>query len=203
MCIRDRSPDDLLAAVRKGYGGQGGPLTPLSLSTSGKSAPVEELRANAILKGLDNMNMYRIAAFKTPFSMPVRDAVRYTSGFGGRDDPLGRGFRPVSYTHLDVYKRQVQNQPITGAENIHQIRHMQITHAAVFGQQQPRRGTGPGGPCRNQRLGQIKVEIGQVHWPEPFRTGGPLRKISRNMPGVRIERGLTSIWGSSAVPRRV
>ena len=87
------SPDDLLNAVRKGYGGQGGPLTPLSLSTSGKSPSVEELRANAILKGLDNMNMYRIAAFKTPFSMPVRDAVRYTSGFGGRDDPLGRGFR--------------------------------------------------------------------------------------------------------------
>ena len=87
------SPDDLLATVRKGYGGQGGPLTPLSLSTSGKSPSVEELRANAILKGLDNMNMYRIAAFKTPFSMPVRDAVRYTSGFGGRDDPLGRGFR--------------------------------------------------------------------------------------------------------------
>jgi murein DD-endopeptidase MepM/ murein hydrolase activator NlpD len=87
------SPDDLLATVRKGYDGQGGPLTPLSLSTSGQNPSPEELRANAILKGLDNMNMYRIAAFKSPFSMPVRDAVRYTSGFGGRNDPLGRGFR--------------------------------------------------------------------------------------------------------------
>jgi murein DD-endopeptidase MepM/ murein hydrolase activator NlpD len=53
----------------------------------------EEIRANAILKGLDNMNLYRIAAFKSPFSMPVRDAVRYTSGFGGRNDPMGRGYR--------------------------------------------------------------------------------------------------------------
>ena len=87
------SPDDLLNSVRKGYSGQGGPLTPLSLSTSGQSPSPEELRANAILKGLDNMNLYRIAAFKTPFSMPVKDAVRYTSGFGGRNDPLGRGFR--------------------------------------------------------------------------------------------------------------
>lgn len=86
-------PDDLLNSVRKGYSGQGGPLTPLSLSTSGQAPSPEELRANAILKGLDNMNLYRIAAFKTPFSMPVKDAVRYTSGFGGRNDPLGRGFR--------------------------------------------------------------------------------------------------------------
>lgn len=87
------SPDDLLSSVRKGYSGQGGPLTPLSLSTSGQSPSLEELRANAILKGLDNMNLYRIAAFKSPFSMPVHDAVRYTSGFGGRRDPMGRGYR--------------------------------------------------------------------------------------------------------------
>jgi murein DD-endopeptidase MepM/ murein hydrolase activator NlpD len=39
------------------------------------------------------MNLYRIAAFKTLFAMPVRTAVRYTSGFGGRNDPLGRGYR--------------------------------------------------------------------------------------------------------------
>ena len=87
------SPDDLLSAVRKGYSGQGGPLTPISLSTSGMAPSMDELRANAILKSLDNMNMYRLAAFKAPFGMPVKSAVRYTSGFGGRNDPLGRGFR--------------------------------------------------------------------------------------------------------------
>lgn len=87
------SPDDLLSQVRKGYSGQGGPLTPISLSTKGQPPSAEEMRANAILAGLDQMNLYRIAAFKTPFAMPVRTAVRYTSGFGGRNDPLGRGFR--------------------------------------------------------------------------------------------------------------
>ena len=87
------SPDDLLSAVRKGYSGQGGPLTPISLSTSGQTASMDELRANAILKSLDNMNIYRIAAFKAPFGMPVKTAVRYTSGFGGRNDPMGRGHR--------------------------------------------------------------------------------------------------------------
>jgi murein DD-endopeptidase MepM/ murein hydrolase activator NlpD len=87
------SPDTLLDQVRKGYSGQGGPLTPIVLSTKGQQPSAEEIRANAILAGLDEMNMYRIAAFKAPFTMPVRTAVRYTSGFGGRNDPMGRGFR--------------------------------------------------------------------------------------------------------------
>jgi murein DD-endopeptidase MepM/ murein hydrolase activator NlpD len=87
------SPDDLLKQVRKGYSGQGGPLSPLTLSTKGAAPNPDEIRANAILLGLDRMNMYRIAAFKAPFAMPVKTAFRYTSGFGGRNDPMGRGYR--------------------------------------------------------------------------------------------------------------
>jgi len=87
------SPDDLLDAVRDGYSGQGGPLTPISMSTSGGELTPEELRANAILGGLDRMNMYRIAAFKVPFAMPVKDSFRWTSGFGYRKDPKGYGTR--------------------------------------------------------------------------------------------------------------
>lgn len=87
------SPDDLLDAVRRGYSGTGGPLSPISFSTSGTGPAPETVRANAILQGLDRMNMYRIAAFKAPFSMPVNTPVRFTSGFGGRNDPFGRGWR--------------------------------------------------------------------------------------------------------------
>ena len=87
------SPDDLLDAVRDGYSGQGGPLTPISMSTSGGALTPQELRANAILGGLDRMNMYRIAAFKVPFAMPVKDSFRWTSGFGYRKDPKGYGNR--------------------------------------------------------------------------------------------------------------
>ncbi|MFN6924317.1 MAG: DUF5930 domain-containing protein [Tabrizicola sp.] len=87
------SPEDLLDAVRAGYSGQGGPLTPISMSTSGGALTAEELRANAILNGLDRMNMYRIAAFKLPFAMPVKDSFRWTSGFGYRRDPKGYGTR--------------------------------------------------------------------------------------------------------------
>lgn len=85
-------PDDLLNAVRKGYNGQGGPLAPIALSTKGAPTP-DELRANAILAGLDQMNLYRLAAFKAPFDMPLKDPFRWTSGFGMRQDPKGWGTR--------------------------------------------------------------------------------------------------------------
>jgi murein DD-endopeptidase MepM/ murein hydrolase activator NlpD len=87
------SPDDLIGAVREGYSGQGGPLTPITFSTSGAAPTAEELRANAILGGLDKMNMYRIAAFKLPFAMPVNAPVRFTSGFGNRRDPFNGSSR--------------------------------------------------------------------------------------------------------------
>jgi murein DD-endopeptidase MepM/ murein hydrolase activator NlpD len=89
-------PETMLDQVRSGYSGQGGPLVPLNMSTKGSPAAApssEEIRANAVLKSLDQMNMYRIAISKVPFGTPVKTAVRYTSGFGGRKDPLGRGYR--------------------------------------------------------------------------------------------------------------
>lgn len=94
------SPDDLLESIRAGYSGQGGPLTPIAFSTSGGVPSPEELRANAILNGLDRMNMYRIAAFKLPFAMPVKDRFRWTSGFGYRRDPKGFGTRMHEGTDL-------------------------------------------------------------------------------------------------------
>lgn len=88
------SPDDLLRSVRRGYSGQGGPLTPFTMSTSGSSAlSPDEIRANAILQGLDRMNLYRLAAYKSPFAMPVKGSFRFTSGFGYRRDPKGAGTR--------------------------------------------------------------------------------------------------------------
>jgi murein DD-endopeptidase MepM/ murein hydrolase activator NlpD len=90
-------PDDLLESVRKGYDGQGGPLAPLSLSTKG-AASAEEIRANAILSGLDRMNLYRLAAFKAPFDNPVKGPFRFTSPFGMRQDPKGWGTRMHSGT---------------------------------------------------------------------------------------------------------
>ena len=89
------SPETMLNEVKRGYSGQGGPLVPITLSTMGAAAgpSAEEVRANEVLSGLDRMNMYRIAAGKVPLAMPLKTAFRYSSPFGGRDDPMGRGHR--------------------------------------------------------------------------------------------------------------
>ncbi len=78
------SPDNLISQVRSGYSGMGGPLTPLAISTKGAVDSADQIRANAILRGLDKLNVYRIAAEKTPFDVPVKASHRFTSGFGPR-----------------------------------------------------------------------------------------------------------------------
>ncbi len=85
--------DRILDDIRRGYSGMGGPLTPLSFSTRGEEPTPDELRANALLQQMDQLNLYRIAAEKAPFASPVRAAVRYTSGFGTRRDPKTGGRR--------------------------------------------------------------------------------------------------------------
>lgn len=86
------STDNILAQVRRGYSGQGGPLMPMILSTKGEEPNEDMERANDILNELDRMNMYRIAAEKLPFYMPVRPgSFRYTSGFGSRWGRLHAG----------------------------------------------------------------------------------------------------------------
>ena len=82
------NPNQLIDAVRSGYSGQGGPLSPISLSTMGLSGSPDETRANAILAGLDNLNLYRLAAFRVPLGLPVHTDFRFTSGFGYRNDPI-------------------------------------------------------------------------------------------------------------------
>lgn len=83
----------ILEQVRRGYSGQGGPLTPLSFSTRGEEASADTLRANRLLNQMDQLNLYRIAAQKAPFATPVKNAFRFTSAFGFRRDPKTGGRR--------------------------------------------------------------------------------------------------------------
>lgn len=85
--------DSIIEQIRRGYSGQGGPLTPLSLSTRGEEPSADEARANQLLQQMDQLNLYRIAAEKAPFASPVRAAVRFTSGYGYRRDPKTGGRR--------------------------------------------------------------------------------------------------------------
>jgi len=83
----------IIEQVRRGYSGQGGPLTPLSFSTRGEEAVADALRANKLLNQMDRLNLYRIAAQKAPFANPVKAAYRFTSKFGPRRDPKTGGRR--------------------------------------------------------------------------------------------------------------
>ncbi len=83
--------DSLINTVRRGYSGQGGPLTPLSFSTRGEAPSHDAERANRILGEMDRLNLYRIAAQKAPFSIPVKNAFRYTSGYGMRWGRMHQG----------------------------------------------------------------------------------------------------------------
>ncbi len=85
------STNSLLNEVRRGYNGQGGPLSQLSISTSGGVLSKEALRANDLLNELDRLNMYRIAAETVPFAQPVKASVRFTSGFGMRWGRMHKG----------------------------------------------------------------------------------------------------------------
>ena len=77
--------DRLLATVRKGYGGTGGPLTPMGYSTRGNAAITEnEARAQEVMVSLGKFDNYRIAVSKLPLAMPVKSAFRFSSHYGAR-----------------------------------------------------------------------------------------------------------------------
>ena len=88
-------PDLILDQVRQGYSGVGGPLTPLEppLDEDEDHSSADIMRANKIIAQLDELNLYRIAADKVPFAMPVKARHRFTSGFGSRRDPITGGRR--------------------------------------------------------------------------------------------------------------
>ncbi|MFK7881072.1 DUF5930 domain-containing protein [Roseobacter sp.] len=86
-------PQRILDQVRRGYSGQGGPLTPLSFSSRGEELSPDFTRANRLLEQMDTLNLYRIAAEKAPFALPVKKAFRFTSEYGFRRDPKTGGRR--------------------------------------------------------------------------------------------------------------
>lgn len=77
--------EELLATVREGYEGTGGPLTPMGYSSRGNAAITEsEARASEVMVSLGKVKDYKIAISKLPLAMPVKSAFRFTSGYGQR-----------------------------------------------------------------------------------------------------------------------
>lgn len=83
--------DRIIAQVRSGYDGQGGPLTPITMSSRGADPDPEEIRANEVLTALDQLNAYRLAAEQFPFTFPVIGSPRMSSPYGPRNGRLHAG----------------------------------------------------------------------------------------------------------------
>ena len=85
--------DRLLEQIKRGYSGQGGALSPISYMPRGGLDVLDPTtnRANNILNQLDKLNIYRIAAEKAPFTMPLKGTFRFTSGYGPRWGQMHRG----------------------------------------------------------------------------------------------------------------
>ncbi len=89
----DLDVDSLIATVRGGYSGEGGPLGAPSVSTRSFDDASLSTRFDRLMLDLDRMNLMRIAADKVPYAIPVNATFRLSSTFGGRRDPMGRGRR--------------------------------------------------------------------------------------------------------------
>ncbi|MEO0485061.1 MAG: M23 family metallopeptidase [Pseudomonadota bacterium] len=96
-------PDRLIEQVRRGYSGQGGPLTPLTFSTQGGTFNKDTARANSILERLDELSIYKIAAERAPFAHPVKAPHRFTSGFGPRWGRMHQGADFAAPTGTDIF----------------------------------------------------------------------------------------------------
>ncbi|WP_172329330.1 DUF5930 domain-containing protein [Mangrovicoccus sp. HB161399] len=81
------NPDQLIDTMRNRYDGKGGPLEPISYSTSGEAGP-ETARANNILTHMQTLNLYNMAIDALPMAMPIEGKYRETSPFGYRRDPI-------------------------------------------------------------------------------------------------------------------
>ncbi|MTH65754.1 M23 family metallopeptidase [Paracoccus shanxieyensis] len=98
------NPDEVLSTIRKGYSGEGGPLSPISYSSSGDADITQgEAKANEILITLDKMNSYRIAVEKMPLAMPVQSAFRYTSPFGRRWGRMHAGIDMAAPVGTEIF----------------------------------------------------------------------------------------------------
>jgi len=79
--------DYLIEKVQSQYSGEGGPFIPVALPLSAEGDPLYERYAQ-LTRDYDRAHLMQIAAFQMPFASPVKQSVRWTSGFGTRRDPI-------------------------------------------------------------------------------------------------------------------
>ena len=79
--------DYLIEKVQQQYSGEGGPFIPAALPLRADGDPLYDRYAQ-LTRDFDRAHLMQIAAFQMPFATPVKQTVRWTSGFGTRRDPI-------------------------------------------------------------------------------------------------------------------
>lgn len=140
--------DSIINQIKRSYSGQGGPLMPINFSTSGDDQ-IDPMtgRANEVLLKLDQLNLYRIAAEKIPFAIPLKSGYRFTSGFGTRWGRPHKGSDFAAAHGTPIYATAdgviTHASRISGYGNLIKIRH-------EFGIE-----------TRYAHLSKIRVKVGQ------------------------------------------
>lgn len=94
--------DSLIANVRRNYSGSGGLGEALDeVAFVGMDAP--DLRLKVLMRDLDTVQIYNIAAAKLPFSMPVQTTFRYSSYFGPRKGGTHKGIDMAGAVGSPIY----------------------------------------------------------------------------------------------------
>ncbi len=92
--------DALISEIKSGYSGTGGPITPLEIMSETALIDSISTRASNLLLDLDRVSLMKMAADRLPLGHPVVGRFRYTSGFGGRRDPVTGGWRAHNGTDM-------------------------------------------------------------------------------------------------------
>jgi murein DD-endopeptidase MepM/ murein hydrolase activator NlpD len=95
--------DSLIATVRTGYSGEGGPAADAVVSSRSFDDPALNSRFDKLMLDLDRMNLMRIAVEKIPYAMPLASSYRFTSPFGRRWGRLHAGVDLAAPTGTPIY----------------------------------------------------------------------------------------------------
>lgn len=149
--------DSLLANVRRNYSGSGGLGGALDeASFIGMDAP--DLRLEALMRDLDNLQIYNIASAKLPLSMPVLTTFRYSSSFGMRNGKLHKGVDMAGPTGSPIYATAdgvvIVAETQSGYGKVVKIQH-EFGFVTVYAHQNRIRVTKGQRVSRGERIGDI------------------------------------------------
>lgn len=86
-----RDVDAMVNQMRREYAGEGGPFVPAAYAQGDDDSEYE--RYTNLIDQLDRVHLMQLAGQHLPMAMPVTRAVRFTSSFGPRRDPINGRWR--------------------------------------------------------------------------------------------------------------